>query len=127
MSKLLVSLSVSEKYNWCAFKQITVIEEQDLIDLSKINPYFDFFELMGRHTNTQFYFKDLNVKVISNDVKEIEYLEKLGVTDAGIKDLDLIEQISSRYPQWREGIFDEHYDRFYAKFNSLGEVFQLPI
>lgn len=123
MSKLVVSLSVTQKYNWFSFKQIAIIEENDFKSLNEVNPYFMFCELTGNHDNLEFYFLDLEVKIISNDVKEIEYLEKLGLTDAGIEKFDLIKNMNSNYPRWREGIFDEYYEKKYAGFKSIQEYY----
>lgn len=123
MSKLMVSLSVTKNYNWFSFKNISIIEKDDLNILKQLNPYFMFCELTGNHDNLEFYFNDLDVEIVSSDVKEIEYLENLGVADAGIKKFDLIKNLNSNYPQWRDGVFDEHYNKNYAGFKNIQEYY----
>jgi len=124
MSKVLLSITVSEKLSWCGFKQVCVIEKQDLEDLERINPYFSFEELTGRHQEFEFYFSDLNIQIISEDDQQIESLKQIGLTDIGIVGFDLVKKLNRNYPEWRENIFDEYYDSLFKGHNGIGYYYR---
>lgn len=124
MSKVLLSITVSERLSWCAFKQVCLIEKQDLEDLKRINPYFSFSELTGKHQEFEFYFSDLDIHIISEDEKRIEDLKQMRLTDSGIVGFDLVNKLNRNYPQWREDIFDEDYDFLFKGHDSIRDYYK---
>lgn len=124
MSKVLLSITVSERLSWCAFKQVCLIEKRDLEDLKRINPYFSFEELTGRHQEFEFYFSDLDIHIISENEKKIEDLKQMGLIDSGIVGFDLVNKLNRNYPQWRENIFDEDYDSLFARHNNIRDYYK---
>lgn len=124
MSKVLLSITVSERLSWCAFKQVCLIEKQDLEDLKRINPYFSFSELTGKHQGFEFYFSDLEIHIISEDEKKIEDLKQMGLIDCGIVGFDLVNKLNRNYPQWREDIFDEDYDSLFKGHDSIRDYYK---
>lgn len=124
MSRVLLSISIPEQLSWCAFKQVCLVEKQDLEDLKSVNPYFSFSELTGRHQDFEFYFSDLEIQIISEDEQEIESLKKMGLIDVGIVGFDLVEKLNKNYPEWRENIFDEDYDSLFKGHNSIRDYYK---
>lgn len=124
MPKVLLSITVSERLSWCAFKQVCLIEKRDLEDLKRINPYFSFEELTGRHQEFEFYFSDLDIKIISEDDQQIENLKQMGLIDVGIVGFDLVNKLNRNYPQWRENIFDEYYDSLFKGHDSIRDYYK---
>ncbi len=124
MSRVLLSISIPEQLSWCAFKQVCLIDKQDLQDLKSVNPYFSFFELTGRHQEFEFYFSDVNIQIISEDDQHIESLKQIGLIDVGIVGFDLVEKLNRNYPKWRENIFDEYYDSLFKGHNSIRDYYK---
>jgi len=124
MSNVLVAISVKDNLSWCAFRQVCLIDKQDLEDLKKVNPYFSFSELTGKHQELEFYFNDLETQVISEDAQEIEKLKQIGLTDSGIVGFDLVNKLNRNYPQWRENIFDEYYDSLFKGYDSIRDYYK---
>lgn len=106
MSKVLASIHIVNK-SACDFKNVFLISEEDFNLLQEINPYFNFYELTGRHENLEFYIKDVNFQIVTKDKDEIALIEKLGIEKSGLTNLDLLKWLDSTEPKWRDNVFED--------------------